>query len=82
MGINPSAETGGVLSGSVGGVAVTVHEIMHAMGFSKGTFGTNKNLLMDEDLNPRGVVITREYPFEAYRNENPPAGRTYKADYI
>lgn len=82
VGINPSAETGGVLSGSVGGVAVTVHEIMHAMGFSKGTFGTNKNLLMDEDLNPRGVVITREYPFEAYRNENPPAGRTYKADYI
>jgi hypothetical protein len=82
VGINPSHQTGGVLTGTFGGVATTVHEIMHAMGFSSGFFGLHKNLLMDEDLNPRGDVSVSEYPFEAYRKDNPPSGSTYRADYI
>ena len=83
VGINPTLGGGdAVLSGSVDGVATVVHEIMHALGFTSGTFSTDENRMVDENLNPRGDQWIREYPYEAYRQENPPSGQTYKSDYV
>jgi hypothetical protein len=84
VGINPdkSKQDGNVLANEISGVATIVHEVVHAMGFSSNFFSRKRNKMFDEDLNPRGNVWEREYPYEAYRKTDPPSGTTYSTTSI
>ena len=62
-----------------------LHEIWHAMGFSAGSWEPGDNMLLDEDLNPRGTIWEEEWPFPAYRqtpNGPPPAGGTFSRMFL
>ena len=39
-------------------VTTIVHELYHAMGFSGGSWNEDKNSMLDENLNPRGPMVS------------------------
>jgi hypothetical protein len=47
-------------------VTTIVHELYHAMGFSGGAWNEDENMMLDENLNPRGTLVEQEFPYAAY----------------